>query len=163
MFVILGLWLEDEALGNDEAFAEALARGFARFVTFLGASTLGKEKAVDIKWFFAGVAVADYTSALAWYERLMGRPPDFNPHENEAVWQILDNGWIYVVADTERAGKALLTLMVDNLDRHVAELKERGLAVGAIETQPGLFRKAEVTDPEGNKISFGQALSSGND
>jgi uncharacterized protein YcaQ len=39
-FVILGLWLEDAALGDDEAFAEALARGFARFVTFLGASGL---------------------------------------------------------------------------------------------------------------------------
>jgi uncharacterized protein YcaQ len=39
-FVILGLWLEDKALGKDEAFAEALARGFARFVTFLGASKL---------------------------------------------------------------------------------------------------------------------------
>jgi len=39
--VILGLWLEDEALGNDEAFAEALACGFARFVRFLGASKLG--------------------------------------------------------------------------------------------------------------------------
>jgi uncharacterized protein YcaQ len=39
-FVILGLWLEDQALGNDQAFAEALARGFARFVAFLGASTL---------------------------------------------------------------------------------------------------------------------------
>ena len=39
-FVILGLWLEDKALGKVEAFAEALARGFARFVTFLGASKL---------------------------------------------------------------------------------------------------------------------------
>jgi uncharacterized protein len=39
-FVILGLWLEDKALGKDEAFAEALARGFAPFVTFLGASKL---------------------------------------------------------------------------------------------------------------------------
>lgn len=39
-FVILGFWLEDEALGKDEAFAEALARGFARFVTFLGATKL---------------------------------------------------------------------------------------------------------------------------
>ena len=39
-FVILGFWLEDEALASDEAFAEALARGFARFVTFLGASAL---------------------------------------------------------------------------------------------------------------------------
>jgi uncharacterized protein len=39
-FVILGLWLEDAALGSDEAFAEALARGFARFLGFLGASKL---------------------------------------------------------------------------------------------------------------------------
>ncbi len=39
-FVILGFWLEDEILGSDEAFAEALARGFARFVRFLGASKL---------------------------------------------------------------------------------------------------------------------------
>lgn len=39
-FIILGLWLEDQSLGKDDAFAEALARGFARFVTFLGASKL---------------------------------------------------------------------------------------------------------------------------
>ncbi len=39
-FVILGLWLEDKALGEDEAFAEALVCGLARFVAFLGASKL---------------------------------------------------------------------------------------------------------------------------
>jgi uncharacterized protein YcaQ len=38
--VILGLWLEDETLGKDEAFAGALARGFERFVAFLGANGL---------------------------------------------------------------------------------------------------------------------------
>ncbi len=42
-FVILGFWLEDEALGKDMAFAEALARGFARFATFLGADGLDAE------------------------------------------------------------------------------------------------------------------------
>ena len=42
-FIILGLWLEDSAVGKDEAFAEALARGFARFKEFLGA------KKVDAK------------------------------------------------------------------------------------------------------------------
>lgn len=39
-FVILGLWLEKQELGTDELFAAALARGFARFVTFLGARTV---------------------------------------------------------------------------------------------------------------------------
>ncbi|MEN9938542.1 MAG: hypothetical protein RLZZ387_5121 [Chloroflexota bacterium] len=115
---------------------------------------------MDIKWFFAGVAVANYPSAQAWYERLMGRPADFYPHETEAVWQVIENGWIYVVADQGRAGRALLTLMVDSLDSKIAELRERGLAVGEIETQPGRFRRAAVIDPEGNKITFAQALSS---
>jgi uncharacterized protein len=36
-FRFLGFWLEDERLGQDEAFAAALARGTARFVKFLGA------------------------------------------------------------------------------------------------------------------------------
>lgn len=39
-FIILGFWLEDKMLGKDEAFAEALARGFARFVHFLGAEKM---------------------------------------------------------------------------------------------------------------------------
>ncbi|MCB0033262.1 MAG: winged helix DNA-binding domain-containing protein, partial [Anaerolineales bacterium] len=42
-FVILGLWLEDEGLGKNEAFAEALARGLGSFVRFLGASRLDIE------------------------------------------------------------------------------------------------------------------------
>ncbi len=42
-FIILGFWLEEKSLGKDAAFAEALARGFARFVTFLGASKLDAE------------------------------------------------------------------------------------------------------------------------
>jgi uncharacterized protein YcaQ len=39
-FVILGLWLEQEAIGKNKAFADALARAFARFLVFLGADKL---------------------------------------------------------------------------------------------------------------------------
>jgi uncharacterized protein YcaQ len=39
-FIILGFWPENPTLGKDEAFAEALACGFARFITFLGAGKL---------------------------------------------------------------------------------------------------------------------------
>jgi uncharacterized protein YcaQ len=38
--VLLGLWLEDEALAFDEAFAAAFARGMTRFRMFLGADRL---------------------------------------------------------------------------------------------------------------------------
>lgn len=40
VFAVLGLWLEDPALGKDEDFAEALARGLRRFQAFLGADRL---------------------------------------------------------------------------------------------------------------------------
>jgi uncharacterized protein YcaQ len=39
-FVILGFWLEDDTLAQNEAFAQALSRGFTRFTTFLGADKL---------------------------------------------------------------------------------------------------------------------------
>ena len=38
--IILGLWLEEDQLGQDEAFAAALRRGFERFIAFLGAGGL---------------------------------------------------------------------------------------------------------------------------
>jgi predicted enzyme related to lactoylglutathione lyase len=112
-----------------------------------------------VNHFFAGVPVADYTTALAWYERLLGRPPDVIVHEEEAMWQVVQAGWIYVVGDTNRAGNALLTLLVDDLEYHVAAIAERGIATGAIETVPGAVRKAVIVDPEGNRITFGQVLS----
>lgn len=108
--------------------------------------------------FFAGIPVADYESMLPWYERLMGNPPDFFPQDGEAVWRVTDHAWIYVVTDVERAGKALITILVDDLDAQVAQLTERGVLVGPIDVIVGAVRKAEVSDPEGNRITFGQPL-----
>ena len=34
---------------------------------------------------FAGIPVRDYNLAAAWYERLLGAPPQFLPNDNEAV------------------------------------------------------------------------------
>ncbi len=39
-FVILALWLEHKSLAKEEAFADALGRGFARFAGFLGATKM---------------------------------------------------------------------------------------------------------------------------
>jgi predicted enzyme related to lactoylglutathione lyase len=107
---------------------------------------------------FAGIAVSDYPAARDWYERLLGRPADMYPHDHEAAWQLGEEGWIYVVADPARAGPGLLTLLVDDLDATVAEIGARGIAAESMETIPGAARKAEYTDPEGNRVTFGQPL-----
>ena len=102
---------------------------------------------------FAGVPVADIADAREWYERLFGRPPDMTPHERELVWRVGEQGWVYAVEDRERAGRGLLTLMVDDLDGQVALLRERGLSP---EFLPIGVRKAEVMDPDGNRVGFGE-------
>ena len=122
---------------------------------------MAKEAPLTITHVFAGIAVADYDSALAWYKRFFGRSPDVIVTENKSMWQVADTAWIYVAGDANRAGKALLTLLVDDLEDHVAELGERGLETSAIDTVPGLYRKAVMTDPEGNMISLGEDLSTG--
>jgi catechol 2,3-dioxygenase-like lactoylglutathione lyase family enzyme len=106
---------------------------------------------------FAGVPVTDYAAARAWWERLVGRPPDLIPNDHEAAWQLTETGWIYIDADAGPAGQALITVLVDDLDRHVAELAERGLATEPIDTVAGVVRTARITDPDGNRITFGQA------
>jgi catechol 2,3-dioxygenase-like lactoylglutathione lyase family enzyme len=108
---------------------------------------------------FAGIPVTDYASAGAWYERLFGRPPDMLPHDHEAVWELAGSGWVYVVEDPERAGRGLLTLLVDDLDRQIEELASRGLETEPVETLSNGVRKAAITDADGNRISFGGAPS----
>jgi catechol 2,3-dioxygenase-like lactoylglutathione lyase family enzyme len=107
---------------------------------------------------FAGIAVADYETARAWYERLLGREPDMVPTEGEAAWQLAEAGWLYVVADAERAGSSLLTLLVDDLDEHLAQLAGRRLFPDGSQMIPGVVRKATFTDPDGNLVTFGQSL-----
>jgi catechol 2,3-dioxygenase-like lactoylglutathione lyase family enzyme len=106
---------------------------------------------------FAGIAVAEIDSAREWYERLTGRPAHMLPNDNEAAWQLAGHGWVYLVGDAQRAGHAHLTLLVDDLDAQLAGLAERGLEAGPVETLGNGVRKASITDPDGNQISFGEA------
>ncbi len=105
---------------------------------------------------FAGIPVSDLDVAVAWYERLAGRPPDLKPNPTEAAWQLAGNGWIYVVADAERAGTALHTLLVEDLDSFVAAAAGRGIATGPVEDIGDSVRHALLADPDGNRLNIGQ-------
>jgi|GEM_PF-802291 len=101
---------------------------------------------------FAGVPVTNYASARTWYERFFGRPPDVVPNEDEAVWQVTTTGLIYIVADRERAGSALVAIAVNDLDRYLAALAGRGLEIPPTETIGSQPRNAVFHDPDGNTI-----------
>ncbi|MGH3761244.1 VOC family protein [Actinophytocola sp.] len=106
---------------------------------------------------FAGIPVNDYAAALVWYEKLLGSPPSFFPHDTEAVWGLAEHRWVYIVQWPERAGHAMHTIFVDDLDRHVAETAGRGLEPAKRETYANDVRKITYVDPDGNEIAFGGA------
>ena len=106
---------------------------------------------------FAGIPVADYTAARPWYERLLGAPPTFYPHDTEAVWELAEHRYLYIVQQPDHAGHARHTLFVADFDAVVTQIAARGLAPVEQETYATGVRKTTYRDPDGNEIGFGGA------
>jgi catechol 2,3-dioxygenase-like lactoylglutathione lyase family enzyme len=104
---------------------------------------------------FAGLPVADYERAVAWYERLLGAEPSFLPNETEAVWELAEHRYLYVDVRPEHAGHAMHTLFVDDLDARVDGITARGIEPSTRETYENGVRKVTYRDPDGNEIGVG--------
>ncbi|MHC5256427.1 VOC family protein [Streptomyces sp. UC4497] len=104
---------------------------------------------------FAGIPVTDYAAALPWYERFFGGEPSFLPNDIEAVWEVAENRYIYIVEDPERAGNALVLSFVDDLGTRVDALAHRGIEATKRETFDGGVTKVIYRDADGNEISLG--------
>jgi len=106
---------------------------------------------------FAGIPVADYAAALEWYERLLGSAPTFFPNDTEAVWELAEHRYLYIVQQPHHAGHAMHALFVDDLDALVAQIADRGLDPSKRETYTNGVRKITYRDLDGNEIGFGGA------
>jgi len=106
---------------------------------------------------FAGIPVVSYADARKWYERLLGSPPAFFPHDTEAVWELAEHRYVYIVEQPEHAGHTRITVFVEDLDALVAGIRERGLESTTRESYPNGVRKVSYRDPDGNEIGFGGA------
>jgi hypothetical protein len=104
---------------------------------------------------FVGIPVTDYAAALPWYERFFGGPPSFLPHDTEAVWELAEHRYVYVMQEPARAGNALVLSFVDDLDARVAEIARRGIHPAERETYDNGVAKVIYRDADGNEISLG--------
>jgi predicted enzyme related to lactoylglutathione lyase len=109
---------------------------------------------------FISVPVADLQAAMSWYEQIFGRAADIVPNENEVMWCVAGNGWLYLIKDPERAGRTVVTISVSDLDQFVVDLASRGIVAGPIEAVGDAGHKANVVDRDGNVISWIQVDTS---
>ena len=70
---------------------------------------------------FAGIPVRDYEEALARYKCLLGSEPSFVPHATEAVRELAEHRLLFIVQRPERAGHAMQTIFLGDLDAMVGE------------------------------------------
>jgi catechol 2,3-dioxygenase-like lactoylglutathione lyase family enzyme len=103
---------------------------------------------------FAGLRVRNFQAARPWYERLLGEPTFF-PHATEAVWTLAGDRSVYVVEHADGAGNSVVTILLDDLDAHLAAIAARGLEPDERETHSNGVRKALYRDPDGNELGFG--------
>jgi predicted enzyme related to lactoylglutathione lyase len=104
---------------------------------------------------FAGIRVRDYATAKPWYERLLGSEPAFFAHATEAVWELAEHRYLYIVEDRDAPGGATITIFVDDLDALDAEIASRGIEPAQRETDTHGVRKLVYRDSDGNEIGFG--------
>jgi predicted enzyme related to lactoylglutathione lyase len=107
----------------------------------------------------AGIAVADIEAAIGWYGNLLGRKHDDRPMKEAAEWRLAKGGSIQLVLDKERAGRSMTTIAVSDIDKLTADLGSRGVSTKAQTTSSGLYRFAQVRDPDGNLLTFAQKQS----
>src|ERR1022692_2346405 len=87
---------------------------------------------MDVSYVFAGLVVASRDQAASWYARLLGRPADMLPNDAEATWQLTSATSVYLLADADRAGHGVLSLVVDDLQAQLAQITARGIVTGPV-------------------------------
>jgi hypothetical protein len=87
-----------------------------------------------------------------------GSEPAFFPNATEAVWESLPGTGTSISRSCPgRAGNALHTVFVDDLDERVESIGAGGIEPASQETYRNGVRKVIYRDPDGKEISFGGA------
>lgn len=118
------------------------------------------------------LAVSDLDRARRFYEGRLGLTPGEEEPGISVRYPCGEGTTLFVYLSPDNAGTSTATLAgfaVDDLDRTMAELAERGVQFEHYD-QPGLktdergvfdsghFRAAWIKDPDGNTLALGQTL-----
>jgi catechol 2,3-dioxygenase-like lactoylglutathione lyase family enzyme len=104
------------------------------------------------------VCVRDRATSQKWFEVFFGRPADEVIGE-EYLWQVGADAWVVIddrYVRAARAGGAMITLGVTDLNDILARLAAHGIEHEPVETYGNGVRHVEVLDPDGNSLSLAE-------
>ena len=103
---------------------------------------------------YAVISTRNLERAREWYGRLFGRDSDGRPMTEVCEWYF-GSGGVQVVADPQRAGCSMFTMIVSSLERTRADLLGRRLTLGP-SSGGDVATIAQIRDPDGNQITFAE-------
>ena len=106
------------------------------------------------------VRVSDFDKGFNWYRTLLGREPEYGPHEGFAEWELIPGSWLQVAEGTPTDGNGPLRLGVTDIEA------ERNRVIEELSVEPfDVYSRKEVnakwatfSDPWGNRIGFFEYL-----
>ena len=100
----------------------------------------------------------DIRAGVEFYSRLIGRPPDFEPHDDFNEWEAAPGFWLQVGEGEPRPTYAL-RLRVDDIEAECRRVeRELGVRCSPITRISGLVAFCNFSDPWGNTLGFYQRL-----
>jgi len=115
---------------------------------------------VNLESVIAVVPVTDQVTAVTWYKKLLGRNADVVPIDGVAEWQLAEKIWLQVTTDPDNAGNTTVIVSVSDIDEQRTACAEANVSLGEVVEYPGIVKMVDASDPDGNKITFVQELSS---
>jgi catechol 2,3-dioxygenase-like lactoylglutathione lyase family enzyme len=116
---------------------------------------------LDVRSATFGIRTRDLAGARAWYERVLGRPPDFLPADGVYEWRLAPGAWLQLLeGEPSVTGTGQIArLGVAEIAAARAALEAAGARVGDVTTIPDVVALCDVEDPFGNGISLYQDLT----
>ena len=116
--------------------------------------------------------VGDLAAGLAWYEGLLGRPPDLD-HAGERdergdsgeignikEWELQPNCWLQLASGVPAAGFGPLRLGVRDIEEARPRVAEAlGITLSPIQRIEGVAAWCDFVDPFGNRLGLVQDLA----
>lgn len=107
------------------------------------------------------VRVSNFHEGFRWYQELLGRAPDFVPHEGFAEWELVPGSWLQVAHGVPAEGTGPLRFGVPDIeterDRVIVQLGVDPFAIDSRAEVP--VKWATFADPWGNRLGFFEYLN----
>jgi predicted enzyme related to lactoylglutathione lyase len=119
---------------------------------------LGEEPGMRIQGIYAALMTASMERSERFYTQLFERAPDDRPMDGLIQWRNVAGANIQIFRDAEHAGSGRVTIVVPRMEEARASLEKIGVQL-ADESQGDYGRIAQISDPDGNRITLAEPPS----